>query len=268
MTESNQKRPAFRFYGDWSGQIVATAIHNGHDLVPEIGEAMQLDEQMRFREEDPFTARIAEGITSGVVVDRSRFEVDLNRSREESVYRRPEDCWGLEVWRESPLDERLVEGSLAVYDDFYAQLGERLDRLAERGPFVLYDVHSYNHRREGPDEPDSPAEENPEVNVGTGALDRDLWAPVVDAFTASLEAVETSAGRLDVRENIRFKGGHLSRWVRSRYPETGCALALEFKKTFMDEWTGVPEDARIAELTEALAQTTAPVLDALRKIHG
>ena len=264
MTDFNQSTDAFRFFGDWNDQIVATAIHDGHDLRSDIRDAMKLDEQVRFREEDPFTARIGEQIASRVAVNRSRFEVDLNRERDASVYRTPEDCWDLEVWRENPLDDELFKGSLAVYDDFYAQLAERLDRVAERGPFVLYDVHSYNHRRDGADSPASPVEDNPEVNLGTGSLDRDRWAPVVEAFTTGM----SNGGRIDVRENVRFKGANLARWVHERYPRTGCALALEFKKTFMDEWTGVPDDGRITELAAALAQTTGPVLAAIDQIHA
>lgn len=119
--------------GDWSGQLVATAIHNGHELRPEIAAAMVLDEATRQREEDPFTDVIGagDGTVAQVIARRSRFEVDLNRPRDEAVYRSPDDCWGLEVWRDSPLDEELTERSLEVYDAFYADLGERLDEFVE-----------------------------------------------------------------------------------------------------------------------------------------
>jgi N-formylglutamate deformylase len=45
-------------------------------------------------------------------------------------------------------------------------------------------------------------------------------------------------GPLDARENVAFEGRNLAWWVHDRYPRVGCVLALEFKKTFMDEWTG------------------------------
>lgn len=125
--------------GDWSGPVVATAIHAGHELRTEVADAMKLDEEVRFREEDPFTDRIE--------VRRSRVEVDLNRDRDGSVYRSADECWGLEVWHRSPLDEGVAEGSRAVHDEFYEQLGVLLDPIAERGPFVQFDCHSYNHRR-------------------------------------------------------------------------------------------------------------------------
>jgi N-formylglutamate amidohydrolase len=258
-------RGAFSFAGDWSGQLVATSIHAGHDLRDETAGLIALDDATRLREEDPFTDRIASACPARVVGHRSRFEVDLNRRRDRAVYRRPADCWGLGVWRESPLPDDVTERSLAIHDDFYARLGTRLDEVAARGPFVLYDVHSYNHRRSGVELPADP-EDNPQVNVGTGSLDRDRWGDVVDAFIDSLAGTGTAGGRIDVRENIRFKGAHLAGWVHERYPDHGVALALEFKKTYMDEWTGEPDRERIAVLTRALGETVDPVLRALTSL--
>lgn len=260
--------PAVTFHGDWSGQIVTTAIHTGHDLRPEVAEQMILDEDTRLREEDPHTDRIGALMPARVVVHRSRFEVDLNRLLEDAVYRTPEDCWDLEVWRSNPLPDDIVKRSQQVYASFYAQLGERLDEVAARGPFVLYDVHSYNHRRGGPGADPEPVEDNPEVNLGTGTVDRKVFQRVIDAFTESLQAQQSPAGsgRIDVRENVKFEGRALAWWVHERYAGTGVCLALEFKKTFMDEWTGRPDPDRIHRLGEALAATQEPVLSALRQI--
>ncbi|WP_353950957.1 N-formylglutamate amidohydrolase [Knoellia sp. S7-12] len=260
--------PAFAFAGDWSGQLVATAIHTGHDLREEIRDVMVLDESTRRREEDPFTDDIGSRCPARVIVHRSRFEIDLNRDREQAVYRRPEDAWDLDVWRESPLADDISERSARIHDAFYADLGARLDEVASRGPFVVYDVHSYNHRRDGDDGPEAPFEDNPEVNVGTGSLDRDHWGGVVDAFMGALSGPATAGGEIDVRENVRFKGAHLTRWVHERYPDRGVALALEFKKTYMDEWTGEPDQHRIDTLSQALGESVEPVLQALRAASG
>lgn len=251
--------------GDWSGQLVAAAVHTGHGLRPEVADAMVLDEAVRLREEDPFTDVIGSSAPARAVAHRSRFEVDLNRPRDTAVYRRPEDCWGLHVWREDPLDEAVVGRSLQVYDAFYADLAERLDEVAARGPFVVYDVHSYNHRRDGEDDLGADPVENPEVNLGTGTVDA-RFGPVVDTFRASLAAQEVHGHRLDVRENVKFEGRALAWWVHGRYPGRGLCLALEFKKTFMDEWTGQVDEAHLAQLRDALAATHAPVLDALGRV--
>ncbi len=253
--------------GEWTGQLVATAIHTGHDLRPEVAEAMVLDEDVRLREEDPFTDVIGAAAPARVVAHRSRFEVDLNRPRDTAVYRRPEDCWDLHVWRTDPLEDAVVQGSLEVYDRFYADLGERLDEVAARGPFVVYDVHSYNHRRDGADGEAADPEDHPEVNLGTGTVD-ERFRPVVEAFRTSLSQQEVQGHRLDVRENVKFEGRALAWWVHERYAGRGVCLALEFKKTFMDEWSGVADEEHLAQLRDALGATHEPVLEALRRLDG
>ncbi len=239
--------------------LVATAIHHGHDVRPEVGELLAIDAATRLREEDPRTGALTTVAPARVVVHRSRFEVDLNRPRDRAVYRTPADAWGLEAWREPPPDE-LVAESLRLYDDWYRRMHDLLSDTARRhGGFVLLDVHSYNHRREGPGAAAADLLDNPEVNVGTGSMDRDRWAPVVDGFMKALRA----HGGLDVRENVRFRGGHLSRWVHESFPATGCALALEFKKTWIDEWTVEVDDDHHDRLVAALRHAVPGTLAAL-----
>lgn len=249
-------------FGTSALPLVATAIHSGHDLRPEIADRMQLDDRTRRREEDPFTDRITTAGGLPIVVHRSRFEVDLNRPRHACVYTLPDDSWGLEVWRE-PLTEEQVERSLRMHDAFYAMVSAHLDELARQGPFVVLDVHSYNHRRAGADQPAARMADNPEVNIGTGSLDRDRWGHVVDRFMDDLGSQVVVGHELDVRENVRFEGGHLSQWVQERYEDRGCALAVELKKAFMDEWTGQPDEQHLSELTDAFAASVPLLLGEL-----
>jgi len=246
--------PPIVLIAEGEGPILATAIHDGHDLREECARGTALDDAARLREEDPFTARIAALVPTRLVVTRSRFEVDLNRPRDKAMYARPEDAWGLACWREPPSPE-MIERSLAVYDEFYATLDRVLRARVERyGKFVVLDIHSYNHRRDGKTAPEI---ENPEINVGTESVDRTRWGGLIDRFCADLAP-------LDVRENVKFKGGAMSRWINARFPTTGCALAIEFKKTFMDELTGVPDDDRIAALARAIANTLPGLGESLR----
>jgi len=242
--------------------LVTTAIHAGHTLRAELTERTALDDATRRREEDPFTDRLTAAGGAPYVVHRSRFEVDLNRPRDLAVYSTPDTCWGLEVWRD-PLTERQVERSLALYDEFYAALAAHLDQLAVKGPFVVLDVHSYNHRRDGHEAPPASEIDNPEVNVGTGSLDCDRWGHLVDRLMDDLRSCEVAGHGLDVRENVRFRGGELTRWVHERYDGVGCALAIELKKVFMDEWTGVPDDDHLEELTIAFASAVPLLLGEL-----
>jgi N-formylglutamate amidohydrolase len=251
-------------FDEGDGPIVATAIHDGHALRAECLACIGLDEATRFREEDPYTARIAAVVPTRLIATRSRFEVDLNRPRASAVYRCAADAWGLEVWRAPPTDEAVAR-SLADYDAFYATL-ERVLRQRERrhGRFVVLDIHSYNHRRDGADGPVADPAGNPEINVGTGTVDRARWGGLVDRFCADLVAASPPGRRLDVRENIKFQGGWMSQWIHRTFPETGCALAIELKKTFMDEWTGAVDEGRLAELARAVAATLPGLVESLR----
>lgn len=77
-------------------------------------------------------------------------------------------------------------GSLAVWDEVYAALAVTLDEVAARGPFVLLDVHSDNHRRDGTVAEPAPEADNPEVNVGTASVDRSLFGPLVERFVRDM----------------------------------------------------------------------------------
>jgi N-formylglutamate amidohydrolase len=199
---------------------------------------------------------------------RSRFEVDLNRPRDEAVYVRPDDAWGLDLWRR-PLPDDEQTRSRALYDSFYAALEGVLGRAERRfGRFVVYDLHSYNHRRDGADRPPADPKSNPDINIGTGSMARDRWAPVVDRFVASLEGAVVGGRRLEVGENVRFQGGYLAAWVHRRFPETGCVLAIEVKKFFMDEHTGVLDGDVHAAVGDLLAATTGAVLEGIERVDG
>ena len=245
------------------GPLVALAVHDGHGVREELLRLLALDDAGRLREEDPFTGLWTSIAPTRLIGSRSRFEVDLNRPREKSVYRTPEDAWGLEVWRE-PLPEEVIERSLAEYDAFYERLRAVLDEKVEQfGRFVVLDLHTYNHRRGGPAAPEASTEENPQVNVGTGTMERVRWAGTVDRFIADLRNYDFPTGALDVRENVRFQGGNVARWVHETYPENGCVLAVEFKKFFMDEWSGEPDPTLVDAIGSALAWTVQGLTEEL-----
>jgi hypothetical protein len=158
-----------------------------------------------------------------------------------------------------------MSGSLMLYDAFYGTVHTVLQHLVKRhGRIVVLDVHSYNHRRAGADEPPADSATHPEVNVGTGTLDRNRWAPIADAFIDALRRYNYVGRSLDVRENVKFRGGYFCRWIHETFPESACALAIEFKKFFMDEWTGVVDRRQLAHLGEALKSTAPALLQALR----
>ena len=252
---------------DGGGPVVACAVHAGSEVRAEVLRHMGIRRRQRFVEEDPFTDQLTDVAGTSLVVHRSRFEVDMNRVRERAIYRTPNDAWGLPVWRE-PLPAAVRQRSLRLYDRFYADLFGVLTRAGAGGrPFVVLDLHSYNHRRSGPDMPPASPLMNPEVNIGTGSLDRERWGGLVDRFLVDLGEVEVDGRVLDVRENVRFRGGHLSRWVHATFPGQACCLAVEVKKFFMDEYTGEIDEPVWRGVHEALEATIPGVLDELETLR-
>jgi hypothetical protein len=137
------------------------------------------------------------------------------------------------------------------------------DIVEEHGRFVLIDAHSYNHRRDGPKAAAMPQEAAPDINIGTFSMPRDDWAFLVDPLMEEMRRFNFNGRSLDVRENVAFQGkGEQTRFVHDRYPESGCAIALEFKKFFMDEWSGEPDPAEL----DAMRRFITHVANAAEKL--
>ena len=241
------------------GPVIATAVHAGHDLREELARRSALGDEARRREEDPLTDVLAASVADTLFVSRvSRFEVDLNRPEGEAVYREPADAWGLDLWHEPPPDVA-VERSLAARAAFYREMARRIEALvAEHGRVLLLDVHSFNRRRDGPDAAPAPPEGNPDIDLGVTTADPDRFGETIGAFREALAAVPVGGRTPDVRENVRFPdGGHWPEWVHAEYGDAVCTITLEYKKIFMDEWTGTADLAALEALRAGLVRATA-----------
>ncbi len=246
--------------------LVATAIHSGHDVRENISNLFALAAEERLREEDPFTDEWVVVADNQIIGHNSRFELDLNRSPDKAIYRKPEDAWGLNVWK-NELPEEFAKESMSRYDMFYADVKKMLTDIYEQhGCLVEFDLHTYNHRRDGADGPAADPEKNPEVNIGTGNMNREKWAPVVDALIHSLSTYDYMGRHLDVRENVKFEGGYFMRWIHDTFGDDACVMSIEFKKFFMDEWTGKPDKVQLKKIRKALQKSTEPVLEALARV--
>lgn len=246
--------------------IIATALHNGHDTRQDVDEHLQLSEKEQLREEDPVTGEWTQIAKTQVVGLRSRFEVDLNRPRDKAVYKTPEESWDMQVWDEPP-DDVLVEESLKEYDEFYDGMRELLEEMLEQyRHVVILDLHTYNQFRDGPHHAAADPAKNPEVNIGTRTMDREYWSPVVDHFIQDLRNYDFHGRQLDVRENVKFFGGHLCKWTHENFPERVCCIAIEFKKFFMDEWEGTVDTREVEAIYRALKSTLPGIREALEKM--
>lgn len=223
--------------------LVTTAIHAGHKLCPELAQNCGLSADVRLREEDPYTNQMAELFPNHITVQSSRFLIDLNRSRERSVYLKPEDCWGLPINRED-MDEQLLQRLYGEYDEFYKLVDDFLGRLFYHrdlkgisAPLMILDLHSYNHRRGGPEAEPAPQAENPDIIIGRNNLDP-RHHDKAEKLRLLLDGKPLGNIKIDCRCDVKFPGGSFSRYLNSHYPEKVICLAIEFKKIFMDEHTG------------------------------
>ena len=148
--------------------LIATAIHDGHEVREDVARHLALNDTGRLREEDPYTGHWTLVAPTRVIGTRSRFEVDLNRPRDKAVYRTPEDAWGLTVWKDDPPEDCFSE-SLAEYsalmvmekeygpDKMRHMLKYELDgylkgrgrELVEEMPLMLVEDQKYIHYNKG-----------------------------------------------------------------------------------------------------------------------
>ena len=239
--------------------IWAFAIHDGHEIDDLLQPYLQLDDSGRLREEDPYTAQIAKLPVNLLVVSTSRFQLDLNRKEADALYLTPDQAWGLDVWKKQ-LPTQYIQDIYQAHRDTYQVIDHLIEATIQQfGTFLILDIHSYNAKRAAADELVDELR-NPQINLGTYYNDP-KWRKLTQAFVDSIEDHTFQSNPIDIRENIKFKGGYLSQHLNKKYGEKGAILSVEFRKDFMDEWTGTPNYQAITEYN-TLLKHTLPILQA------
>lgn len=228
----------------------AFAIHDGHQIDEQIAPFLNLNDTERLREEDPFTSVMAELPINQFIVGSSRFQLDLNRTINDSVYLRPEQAWGLNVWK-LDLPEDIVTELYLDHENIYKEIEELIQATIDRfGFFVILDIHSYNAKRVGPEEAVDTIK-NPQINLGTAYIS-EKWKPLIQELVEYIRKENLYGEPIDIQENIKFKGGYLSQLINKKFAEHGCVISFEFRKDFMDEWTGTPDLHKIVACKQLL----------------
>ncbi|HRY83660.1 MAG TPA: N-formylglutamate amidohydrolase [Candidatus Cloacimonadota bacterium] len=234
-------------FGDLNRPLLALAIHNGHEIREDLLKLTKVNDADRLREEDPYTGEIAELFTNHIVVHTSRFEADLNRNPANAIYQSPEDCWDLDV-RVSELPPKLLDKIYSDYREWYAVLYHQIHQLIQRSGFlIILDLHSYNHRRGGPDAAPAPQESNPDIILGRSNLPEKYFPRIAD-LRSRLDAKQVCGRPLDCRCDVKFTGGALSRKLNQDFSENVLTLAIEFKKIWMDEHSSEVNQRMFTEL--------------------
>ena len=246
------------------GPILTTAVHAGHQIRDELKPYLEADDTIYRREEDPLTDILAGTGDHIFCCYNSRFEVDLNRSRELALATNPDKTWGLRIWKSQPPKD-IVERSLQQHDAFYNLMKNWLEELiAQHRNVLVLDLHSYNHRRAGPNASPAAAELNPDVDLGVTTLNHNRFKSVVDALTTGLKSTACQGKTLDVRANVRYPdGGYWPEWVFAHYPDNICTVTLEYKKFYMDEWTSQADLAMVDDLRSNLSNAIQVAREAL-----
>ncbi|MCB5252719.1 MAG: N-formylglutamate amidohydrolase [Candidatus Cloacimonadaceae bacterium] len=236
-------------FTDSASPLLALAIHNGHRLPEALLPFTEISAEDRFREEDPHTGSIAQSYANHIILETSRFAIDLNRLPDKAVYQKPEDAWGLKV-RNGELPKPILTGLKQSYAYWYATLQYQIDRMLTLHPMIVaLDIHSYNHRRGGPDAPPDPQEKNPDIILGRSNLSEEYY-PLVENLRHRLDGQSLFDRSLDVRCDVKFPGGRLPRFLNEHYGGKVICVAVEFKKIFMDEHSGVLEPASFQALRQ------------------
>ena len=212
------------------------SMHSGHQVRKEIHEILAVSEEDRYREEDPFMDRFISGFPIRIFGRDSRFEYDLNHNPYRALYDYDKLKWGLKVWkREVTQEEQAL--SIKKHREFHKLL-EMVCRylLSQYSHALLFDLHAYCYQRETRQA--WYEDEGPEINIGTGAVNREIFEPAITCFKRNLRRTKISDRPLRIAENEIFFGGYLSRHLSRIYHERLLVLALEYKKIFMEEWTG------------------------------
>ena len=248
------------------------AIHNGHNVSEWVKGKISISDSERLREEDPYTCQLVEDKDNYIVQLTSRFEYDLNRAMDKAVYQVPSDCWNLPIYRNSLLTQEEVNIALSKYDKFYKDLDVIIDSfLLKYDRIIVWDIHSYNHRRMGANAEFDDNEQNPEIILGINNYIQmsQSWKPLIDFIQDSLQTQSfqgcfpnrsLSSDYLDVRQNIKFPGGNLSKYINSKYSNKVCCIAIEFKKIWMNEWTHEIDETCFSKLKEIFNHTCSEVL--------
>jgi len=233
----------------YQSNMIFTAVHSGHNLSNHVSAKIGISNLERIREEDPFTDQFVNDKNNYIVQNTSRFEYDVNRSKTRAIYINPDDCWGLPIYQKKALNISEVEMSLKQYDIFYENLTNIIDTHLELyEKLIVWDIHSYNHRRGGKNAEFDSNIDNPEIIIGTNNYQymSASWKPLIEqiddmfksyTFKGNFPNRSLKQNFLDVRQNIKYPGGYLSQFINKKYPDNVCCLAIEFKKIWMNEWT-------------------------------
>lgn len=236
-----------------AGPVVATAIHAGHRVRPRVARWMMVNEPERTRREERQTAQLCAIAGNQIIVHLSRFEIDLDRPRDEAVYLDAEHAWGLAVWREPPPREVFCE-SLALYDLFYDQVHGFLEHVLQKQQrVVVLDLHS---------DADTPfgavldnEEQRPTLTITTHPARRAQWERLLHRFERDLKRFDRGDCGVEVRKEERYPGGHFASWINDGFGHAICTITIHVSEPSGAQPTDLSAAGSLLPIESALRST-------------
>lgn len=245
-----------------SSPILGTALHYHWAVRDQLKPKFALSDAQRYYEEDPETHRFLGPVLHTLTPNQSRFELDLNRPPDTTVYSKPSLAWGLKVWKQ-PLSQYEREFSMEKWYEFHTLMDAAVEDAIERfGYAIVFDFHSYNYQRKEP--VDWRTDGKPVLNLGTRhlALD-DKGRAIVDDFLRDIRGHTVQGEECLVEENGVFYGGYLNRRLSHLYGKRVITLSVEYKKVYMDERTGEVKEEILQDLVQQMGQSIRALADRL-----
>ena len=237
---------------------LGVVLHSGSRVRPGVLDAMAVELDDRFREEDPYTDYLVRDFPLQLIARDSRFEYDLNWEIEKSVYTADQRKWGLQVWKR-PLTTAEMGMTYNKYREFHELLDLVMAYILKRNDHaVLFDLHSFCYQRNK--RMAWWEDTRPEINLGTRSINRKHFTPMIDQFLEGVSGIILDGHSLRVAENKVFPGGYLTRKFACSHNLQVLVLAIEYKKIFMDEWTGELFTGKFEVLAENLLLTKDRIL--------
>jgi N-formylglutamate amidohydrolase len=238
---------------------LGVALHSGGRVREELVGVMAVTPEERFREEDPFTELFIQDFPLQLIGRDSRFEYDLNREPDRCIYAHNRKKWGLTVWNRE-LTQKEKELNLTRFREFHVILDMLVEYVTGIGtPAVLFDMHSFCYQRKKKMLWFEDA--GPEINLGTRFINREYFAPLVDRFLEGISGMMIDGYPVRVRENVLFPGGYLTRKYAASHNREILVLAIEFKKLFMDEVTGIFNSEKFHILKSGFTRSKDRILE-------
>lgn len=219
---------------------ICAAVHDGHQFRRSLWDNCLHTEYERWYEEDPCTRAMVVSHPIVIAGCDSRFEYDLNRPPDGSVY---SDAWGKQLWKK-PLSAKEYDISLQKHSAFYKVVHELLYSVEKKyGKAIVFDMHSYNWKRWD--------RQVPTWNLGTSNIDNGRYGSMVTSWQTKLGGMNLPhAIKSDCKINDTFQGnGFFLKYITTTFKNT-LVLATEIAKVYCDELSGIiyPEVVHAVEL--------------------